>query len=316
MNSSPKKFPKLPITGWVNLDKPVGVTSTDMVNAVRRALNAAKAGHAGTLDPLATGILPIALGEATKVLHYVTDTLKAYEFTITFGASRDTDDAEGQILETSLIRPTADQIREVLPRFVGTVMQLPPKYSALKINGERAYALAREGAEFTLEPRPVYIQEITLLSTTTDTATLACTCGKGTYVRSIARDLAEILGSKGYISALRRTKVGCFDEKTAISLDKFLETVAKSGPQETVLPLGQALDDIPALSLTQAEAARIRSGQAIELVSRADVDRLTRAGLDPRITDDILALAKEGDRAVALLSVTGPRLQPVRVFNI
>lgn len=316
MNQPQKKSPKLNINGWINLDKPAGVTSTDMVNKIRRALNAAKAGHGGTLDPLATGILPIALGEATKILHYVTDTMKTYEFTVTWGQARNTDDMEGEVIATSSVHPTPEQITAALPRFVGEIMQLPPKFSALKINGERAYNLARQGAEFTLEPRPVYIETLELLTTTPDTADFRCTCGKGTYIRSIARDLAEILGTKGYISALRRTKVGGFDERTAISLDKFLENMAHSAPQEVVLPLVQALDDIPALSLTPTEVARIKSGQTLELLTRADVDRLIKVGLDPRITDDVLAVAMNGSTVVALLSVTGPRIQPVRVFNI
>lgn len=317
MNQPQKKIPKLNINGWINLDKPAGVTSTDMVNAVRKLLNAAKAGHGGTLDPLATGILPIALGEATKTLHYVTDTEKTYIFAITWGEARNTDDAEGTTIETSDVRPDDAAIRAALPAFIGDIMQLPPKFSALKVAGERAYNLARAGTEFTLEPRPVHISTLALISTTKDTATLSCTCGKGTYIRSLARDLAEKLGTKGYISALRRTKVGAFDEKTAISLDKLRENVQEIPPQAIVLPLEQALDDIPALLLTQGEVARIKSGQALELLARADVERLTSCGLDPRVTNDALAFALSPEkRAVALLSVTGPKITPVRVFNI
>ncbi len=303
------------ITGWINLDKPVGVTSTDMVTAVKRALNAAKAGHAGTLDPLATGILPIALGEATKTLYYVTDTMKAYTFTITWGEQRDTDDLEGKVIATSNNRPTDAQITASLPDFIGHIMQTPPQYSAIKINGERAYDLARAGQVVEIAAREIYIETLTLVSTTPDTATLSCTCGKGTYVRSIARDLAEKLGTKGYISALRRTRVGCFAEKNAISLDNLREKLAQTPYQEIVLPLGQALDDIPALQLNQTEAARISSGNPVDLLTRADVDRLIRVGLDPRITNDTLAMAKIGERDVALLSVTGAHLIPVRVFN-
>ncbi len=311
----PPRPKPLNITGWINLDKPVGVTSTDMVTAVKRLLNAAKAGHAGTLDPLATGILPIALGEATKTLYYVTDTMKAYTFTITWGEQRDTDDREGQVIATSQNRPTPDQITALLPNFIGNIMQTPPQYSAVKINGERAYALARAGQTVEIAPREIYIETLTLEDTTADTATLSCTCGKGTYVRSIARDMAEKLGTKGHISALRRTRVGCFNEKNAISLDSLREKMAQHTPQEIVLPLGQALDDIPALQLNQTEAARISSGNPVDLLTRADVDRLTLAGLDPRLTDDTLALAKRDNRDVALLSVTGARLTPVRVFN-
>jgi tRNA pseudouridine55 synthase len=314
--NKPAKRIKLNINGWINLDKPVGLTSNDALIRVRHLLGAAKAGHGGTLDPLATGVLPIALGEATKILHYVTDTMKTYEFTITWGEQRDTDDNEGKIIATSENRPTAEQITRALPAFIGGIMQLPPKYSALKVDGERAYDLARAGTEFELKPRPVFIESLTLKSTTPETATLSCHCGKGTYVRSIARDLAEALGTKGYISALRRTLVAGFDEISAISLDKLTELVASSAPTDVVLPLGAGLDDIPALQTTQAEAVRLKQGQAIELVSRADVDRLIKAGLDPRITDDSLALATFGEQPVALLSATGPRLQPVRVFNL
>lgn len=316
MNQPQKKTPKLNISGWINLDKPAGVTSTDMVNKIRRTLNAAKAGHGGTLDPLATGILPIALGEATKVLHYVTDTMKEYEFTLTWGEQRDTDDSEGKVIATSPVRPTADALTALLPKFVGEISQMPPKYSALKVDGERAYDLAREGVEFELKPRTVFIESLTLISTTPDTATLNCRCGKGTYIRSIARDLGELLGTKAYISALRRKMVGSFSENTAISLDKFLSDVANSAPHSVVLPIGAALDDIPALPLNQAEAARLKQGQTLELVSRLDVERLSKVGLDPRITNDTLALASLNDTPVALLSVTGPRLQPVRVFNL
>jgi tRNA pseudouridine55 synthase len=313
----PRRPKPLNINGWINLDKPAGVTSTDMVTAVKRALNAAKAGHAGTLDPLATGILPIALGEATKTLYYVTDTIKGYTFTIQWGEARDTDDAEGKPIATSDTRPDDTAIRAALPAFIGNIMQLPPKFSALKINGERAYDLARAGTEFTLEPRPVHIESLELIATTPDTATLTCVCGKGTYVRSIARDLAEKLGTKGYISALRRTRVGCFTETTAISLAHLREIALEQPPQAFVLSVGQALDDIPALTLTQPEAVRIKSGNAVDLVSRLDVERLTRAGLDPRLTNDTLVLAKDGNgHDLALLSVTGPRISPVRVFNL
>lgn len=307
---------KLPINGWINLDKPAGLTSNDALIRVRTLLKAAKAGHGGTLDPLATGVLPIALGEATKILHYVTDTMKTYEFTITWGEERDTDDSEGQVTATSAIRPTPEQITAALPPFIGNIEQLPPRYSALKVNGERAYNLARGGVEFELKPRPVFIESLTLISTTNDTATLSCHCGKGTYVRAIARDLAEKLGTKGHISALRRTKVAGFNENDAISLDKLTELVANSAPTSVVLPIGAGLDDIPALQTTQAEAVRLKQGNAIELLSRVDVDRLTKAGLDPRVTDDTLALAIFNGEPLALLSATGPRLQPVRVFNL
>jgi tRNA pseudouridine55 synthase len=312
---TPKKKRDL-INGWINLDKPAGMTSTDAVTQVRRILNAAKAGHGGTLDPLATGILPIALGEATKILPYVTDSLKAYNFTVMWGEQRDTDDLEGKVIATSDVRPTRDAILAALPRFVGKIQQIPPKYSALKVNGERAYDLARDGVDFTLPPREVFVESLTLTTLTPDTATLTCHCGKGTYIRSIARDLASMLGTKAYVANLRRLMVGSFHESCAISLDKLAESVANSAPHSVVLPLGAALDDIPALQLTPGEAVRLKQGQALELVTRADVERLTRIGLDPRITNDTLALATSNDTPLALLSATGPRLLPVRVFNL
>ncbi len=303
-----------PVNGWINLDKPLDMTSTQAVGKVRRLTNAQKVGHAGTLDPLATGILPIALGEATKTVPYCQDALKIYEFTVTWGESRDTDDAEGDIIATSDVRPAPDQITAILPDFIGEIEQLPPKFSAIKINGERAYDLARDGQEVELKPRPVYIEELELTETTDDTAAFRCLCGKGTYIRSLARDMAEKLGTCGYISLLRRTVVGPFSVENAISLEKLEELLHSAPPEEVVLPVQTALDDIPALAVNDQEAARLKQGQKITFFSKPDIERLTQAGIDIREDTDVLATYK--GKALALILVQGPEISPLRVFNL
>lgn len=301
------------INGWVNIDKPKGLTSTQVIGRVRRALNAQKVGHAGTLDPLATGILPIALGEATKTIPFAQDREKAYRFTVTWGEERNTDDLEGDVIATSAERPTKDQITTLLPRFIGNVEQVPPQFSAIKINGERAYALARAGEDVDIKPRIVAIEDLKLLATTPDTATFEMTCGKGTYVRSIARDMGRILGCFGYISALRRLFVGNFTEETAISLDEFEKMGQSSTPDRYVMPVETALDDIPALALTDMEISRIRQGQSIQLLSRPDIDRLSVAGIGE---DDGLVLAIGSGKPLALLEKEGVTFHPIRVFNL
>jgi tRNA pseudouridine55 synthase len=319
------------VNGWVNLDKPVGMTSTQAVGKVRRLLNAQKAGHAGTLDPLASGILPIALGEATKTIPFVQDGLKLYEFTITWGEQRDTDDSEGQIIATSPHRPSENDIKSALPRYTGVIRQTPPKFSAIKIDGQRAYDLARDGEEFEIEEREVYIENLQLChpersegsqgdSSTQEGLRMTKTaftmlCGKGTYVRALARDLARDLGTYGYISALRRTEVGPFTIENAISLDK-LEALANSaGLNEALLPLQTALDDIPALALREDETARLRNGQILTFIARPDVERLQNAGLeiDQKGTE---AVALYQGQPVALVEVSGVKIKPVRVLNL
>jgi tRNA pseudouridine55 synthase len=257
-----------PLDGWLIIDKPPGLTSTDVVNRVRRAFDAQKAGHGGTLDPLATGVLPIAFGAATKTVPYVMDGTKLYRFTLRFGAARDTDDADGKVTATSSARPTDAAIRAALPRFCGDIMQVPPTFSAVKVAGERAYDLAREGRPPALDARPARVDRFELVERPDpDTAIFDVASGKGVYMRSLARDLAVACGTLGHIAALRRLRVGPFSEAQAIPLDKLRATddTAPASP-DLLLPVATALADIPALALTEAEASGLRHGQAISLV--------------------------------------------------
>lgn len=314
-----RKRKGLKINGWVNLDKPLGMTSTQAVGKVRYLLNAQKAGHAGTLDPLASGILPIALGEATKTIPYVQDSLKIYEFTITWGEQRDTDDSEGAVIATSNQRPAPENIESVLKEFTGSIEQIPPQYSAIKINGERAYDLARAGEKLDLKPRAVFIENLILTDTTQNEASFTMRCGKGTYVRALARDMALKLGTCGYISALRRTCVGPFNENNTISLEK-LEEISNSAragegsPAEGLLPLQTALDDIPALALKKDETAALRNGKTLSFISRPDFERLAQAGIEAK-DKVITALTHLNGDPVALVEIEGPHISPVKVFN-
>lgn len=303
-----------PIHGWVNLDKPAGMSSTQAVGAVRRLLNAQKAGHAGTLDPLAGGILPIALGEATKTIPYVQDSLKTYRFTVAWGEARDTDDADGEIIDTSDKRPAREEIESVLGDFTGEITQTPPRYSAIKIGGRRAYDMARDGADFEPKPRAVYIKKLTLLEVRGDEAEFECVCGKGTYIRSLARDMARKLGTLGHIEALRRAAVGPFDEESAISLDKIEALGHSAALEKALLPLESALDDIPALTLRTEETARLKSGQSLSFISRPDFERLTAAGLGEKGATE--ALAVFDGKPVAIIEAAGPAIRPVRVLNL
>ena len=260
-----------PVSGWVIIDKPVGKTSAQVVNCVRRALNALKAGHAGTLDPLASGILPIALGEATKTISFAMDSLKDYQFDISWGEERDTHDSEGRVVAESNARPTEEQIITALPVFLGYIDQVPPIFSAIKINGRRSYDLARNQENVRLESRKVFVKSFSLINKKDEnSATFIVTCGKGTYIRALARDLAVKLGTYGYISSLRRLKVGSFSENNAISLD-YLETLAHSPANfNKLLPVEVALDGIPAMPLSGDQADRMRNGQSVPLEKEAD----------------------------------------------
>ena len=252
------------VDGWVALDKPVGLTSTQAVGKVRRLFDAQKAGHAGTLDPLASGMLPIALGEATKTVPFAMDRDKVYRFTIHWGEARATDDLEGDVIATSDVRPAQAAIAEALKAYVGDIEQVPPQYSAIKIDGERAYDLARAGEEVELKARPVTIYEARLVvCPDADHAEIEIECSKGTYVRSLARDLAEDLGTKGYVSALRRTDVGPFGAHNAISLEKLEELSHSAAHFEHLLVVETVLDDIPALAITAEQAQRVRQGRSI-----------------------------------------------------
>ena len=303
----------IPISGWLNIDKPQGITSNQVIGRVRRALNAQKLGHAGTLDPLATGILPIALGEATKTISFAQDRDKVYSFTIKWGEARNTDDSEGVVTQTSDKRPTVAEITALIPRFIGDIEQTPPQFSAIKIDGERAYDLARAGEDVEMKSRIVSVYDLRLLGTTPDTATLELNCGKGTYVRAIARDMGTILGCFGHVSALRRLAVGQFTEENAIPLDAFEKMVQSADPDHYLLPVETVLDDIPALALTDDEISRIKQGQTLKLLSRQDIDRLDIAGID-ETTDLILAIGD--NKPLALLEKDGIELHPVRVFNL
>jgi tRNA pseudouridine55 synthase len=307
----PRRKPRgRPLDGWLIVDKPPGLTSTDVVNRVRRAFDAQKAGHGGTLDPLATGVLPIAFGSATKTVPYVMDGTKLYRFALCFGEARDTDDSDGKVTATSSVRPTDDQIRAALPRFIGDITQIPPAFSAVKIDGERAYNLAREGRPPALEPRPARVDRFELVERPNrDTAVFEVASGKGVYMRSLARDLAIACGTLGHISALRRLRVGPFSETQAIPLDKIIATedTAPASP-DLLLPVATALADIPALALTESEASGLRHGQAISLV--------TLMGRIPGTAepDGGLVRAMAGARVIGLARLEDGWMKPERLL--
>lgn len=249
------------ISGWLVVDKPLGMTSTAVVNKVRWALDAKKAGHAGTLDPEATGILAVALGEATKTVPYVTDAMKAYVFTVRLGVATNTDDAEGEVIKTSEVRPSDDAIQSALAGFVGDIMQVPPAFSAVKIDGERAYAKARAGEEVELKARPLFVESLELLERPDpDHAVFEMVCGKGGYVRSVARDLGEVLGCHGHVTRLRRIWSGPFELEDAITLEAIEKMARNPELDEMLLPLSAGLIDLPELPTTDEGATRLRNG--------------------------------------------------------
>jgi tRNA pseudouridine55 synthase len=298
------------VHGWVLLDKPVGMTSTHAVSVIKHLFNAKRAGHAGTLDPLASGLLPIALGDATKTVPFVMDGRKLYRFTVRWGEERDTDDSEGRVTSTSKERPSADAIRAQLPAFTGTIMQVPPRYSAVKIEGERAYDLARDGETVELDAREVTIDRLDLIETPdADHAVFEAECSKGTYVRSLARDLGRLLGCGGHVCALRRCAVGAFDEETMIPLAQ-LEAVchrAAAGEgslADSLMPVETALDDIPALAVSGHDAARLQRGQAVLL-----------RGRDAPVLSGPVYVTVQG-RLIALAEVDSGQIIPKRVFNL
>ena len=298
------------LNGWLIVDKPAGMTSTDVVNKVRRGFDAQKAGHGGTLDPLATGVLPIAFGHATKTVPYVMDGTKLYRFTLRLGEARDTDDADGAVIVTSDVRPTDEQLRAALPALTGDIMQVPPIYSALKVAGERAYDMAREGRAPDLPARPARVDRFELIERPdADHAVFEVQSGKGVYMRSLARDLAVACGSAGHIAALRRLRVGPFLEAQAITLDKCIETpdTPRASP-DLLLPVVTALADIPALALTEAEAFGFSQGQAISLV---DLMGRIPPTADP---DGGLARAMAGGRVIGLCRLQDGMLKPERLL--
>ena len=299
------------VNGWLVVDKPAGITSAALVNRVRRAAGAAKAGHGGTLDPLATGVLPVAFGEATKTVGYVVDGQKLYRFTVKWGEQRDTDDAEGEIVTVSSVRPTAADIRGVLDRFTGQIEQVPPTYSAIKISGRRAYALARSEHSITLRARPVRVDRIALVECPDpDFAVFEVSAGKGVYMRALARDLGQALETVGHVTALRRLMVGPFSEEQAISLENVEHLAHSEQLVDHLLPVDVALAGIPALTLTEAEARRLQNGRAIAVLPVACRSPLTDVSKDAVIC----AMAK--GRPVALARIRGGEIRPVRILNL
>jgi tRNA pseudouridine55 synthase len=300
------KRKKRDVDGWLVLDKPVGMTSTHAVSVVKRAFAAKKAGHAGTLDPLASGILPIALGEATKTVPFVMDGRKTYRFTVRWGIETDTDDAEGAAIATSDVRPGADAIRAALPGFTGTIMQTPPKFSAVKIAGERAYDLARAGEEVKIEPRAVEVERLELVGEPdSDHAEFEAECGKGTYVRALARDLGRLLGTHGHVVALRRTAVGPFTEQRAATVDDLPvpdEACPSDIPRTILLPVSAGVAGLPAVTVSRADAARLTRGQPVLL-----------RGRDAPLVAGWAAVATEG-QLIALVEGVEGELCPRRIF--
>ena len=305
-----------PVHGWVILDKPEELSSSRAVGIVRRVFNAAKAGHGGTLDPLATGILPIALGEATKTVSFAMHGAKSYEFTLQFGSQTSTDDREGEVIATSDNRPERAAIEAALPGFTGEIDQRPPIFSAIKVDGRRAYDIARKAVADgldslpELESRPVVVDRLELRDADAGSATFFVACGKGTYIRSLARDLAVALGTVGHVSRLRRLSVGPFDESDAISL-AFLEKLEHSAAAfEHLKPVTSALDDIPALPVSAGEAAKLRHGQTLPALSPAAAARFAE------VVSAGTGVAIAGSVPVALVSVKAGQLHPLRVFNL
>jgi tRNA pseudouridine55 synthase len=307
--NNPPRRDKRDVHGWVVLDKPIGMTSTQAVAVVKRLFQAKRAGHAGTLDPLASGGLPVALGEATKTVPFVMDGRKRYRFTVCWGEERDTDDTEGRVVKTSELRPSAEAIRNLLPQFTGLIEQIPPQYSAIKIQGERAYDLARDGETVELQPRPIEIHHLSLIEQQDSYSVFEAECGKGTYVRALARDIGRILGCYGHICALRRTLVGPFGESDMIPLEQLegLCDRAASGEgslADALLPVETALDDIPALAVTRADAARLHRGQAV----------LLRGRDAPNCSGTVYVTV--AGRLLALAEIGNGELIPKRVFNL
>ncbi len=299
------------IDGWVILDKPTGLSSTQAMARVRRYFGAAKAGHAGTLDPLATGVLPIALGEATKTVPFVAERAKTYRFTLRWGEARASDDAEGEVTTRSEWRPSDVEIKSALPQFRGQIVQVPPVFSAIKIGGRPAYARVRAGEAVEMKSRTVTIDRFELEAMPDlDHAVFIVQCSKGTYIRSLARDLARALGTVGHVAQLRRLAVGAFTQEQAIGLDKLdglRHSPARFAHLRAVLT---ALDDIPALAVTEAEGRLLRQGQAVRIAGAADRDdaRALRPG-------QVVSATHRG-RLVALTRFEGDRLRPLRVLNL
>lgn len=310
--SRQRKKPRNRIDGWLVLDKPVGLSSNDALTRIKKILHPEKVGHAGTLDPLASGCLPLAFGEATKTVPFAMDGRKVYRFTVRWGIETATDDTEGETVAVSDIRPEPDDIAAVLPEFTGTISQVPPIFSAIKVEGARAYDLARSGEAVELEARPVEIHRLWLVECpSADEAVFEVECGKGTYVRALARDLGRRLGTCGHVTALRRLLVGPFAEEDMIPLET-LEDLGQCAPgmgldeahASVILPVATALDDIPALAVSRQDAARLRNGQGVLL-----------RGRDAPAFKGLVSVTAHGE-LVALGEIERGELRPRRVFNI
>lgn len=296
-----------PVHGWLALNKPTGMTSTKALAIAKRLFNAQKAGHAGTLDPLATGVLPIAFGEATKTTSFAIDGQKTYRFTVAWGSETDTDDCEGEVVQRSDQLTSTQNIEAILPEFVGAVTQVPPAYSAIKIDGQRAYDLARAGDQVDLEPRQIRIDDLRLLESDSKTAVFEATCGKGTYVRALARDIGRKLGCLGHVTALRRNRVGRFNLDDAITLDELAkqheDTADSVGLREHLKPIQFALDQLNCFRVEPSDAAQLARGQSILIRGR---DALSAEG-------PVYATAK--GRLIALGEIEKGTFKPTRVFN-
>lgn len=289
------------INGWLIVDKPAGLTSTAVVGKVRWALDAKKAGHAGTLDPDATGVLAVALGEATKTVSYITDALKCYDFTVNWGVETTTDDASGDVVRQADARPDADAIKAALSGFIGEIMQVPPAFSAVKVDGERAYDLAREGEQVELKARSLWVESLDLIEAGADTARLEMVCGKGGYVRSIARDLGRELGCLGHVANLRRVWSGPFDAENAVAFDR-IDREALDWLEAQLLPLESALEDMPMVRATPAGAQRIRNGNPGEVTDTAEWGEAV--------------WVMDANGPVCIGRYQGGTVQPERVFNL
>lgn len=304
-----------PINGWLCLDKPEGMTSTAAVGFVKRVTGAAKVGHGGTLDPLATGVLPIAMGEATKTVSFVMDGVKNYRFTMKLGAATNTDDSEGEIVETSEARPSTGAIEAALSDYVGEIEQVPPAFAAVKVAGERAYDIARRGESVELEARTVEVQDLTLVERIDeDHVVLDLTSGKGVYVRAIARDLGRQLGCFGHVTALRRTRVGAFEAEDAVTPETLERLVRDDAFPQVLRPIKDALFALPSLALTEPQAERLRAGRTIRVAPHMITGSSAQA--EGAEDEDMTIRAMASGDVVALARLSGEELSPLRVFNL
>lgn len=300
------------IHGWLGLDKPPGCTSNKALTEVKRLLDARKAGYAGTLDPIACGVLPIALGEATKTVEFINDSVKCYRFQLRWGEATNTDDRAGEVIQVSPHRPDRDEIEALLPRFSGNIELVPPQFSAIKVNGIRAYTKARQGIEVKLAPRPVRIDHFSLIeSPDRDRAIFTVTCGRGTYMRSLARELALALGTCAHITDLRRERVGPFTSDNSVTMNRLEECAREGNIDELLRPIEQVVEDVPTVELDPQEAASIRHGRAVTLHKQIPLSTADA----PRIGSNWLLACAQG-QPVALVQIQGMLLQPRKVFNV